>query len=216
MWEMERFNNRDGGEDLGAVARATDLAKAFEWVSLPAVWAWATHFSFPRKILRVLSGYFVHQRRVQFEGCVAEPLRTIAALLPGSKWSCLLLRVVLPDASNEVTQFYLPLKLRVSVDVITALLMEKNKFMAEMAHMVMKKRREEVEKKGLKLSVNENGKEGKEQDGWVVWFPGRRAASMQQGRRSDDGRWCGDAGSQLENQSQELGSERKSEKKEEE
>ena len=26
--------------------------------------------------------------------CVAEPLQTIAAILPGSKWSCLLLRIV--------------------------------------------------------------------------------------------------------------------------
>ena len=35
---------------------------------------------------------------------------------------------------------------------------------------------------------------------------------MQQGRRSDDGRRCGDAWSGLENQSQEVGSERKSKK----
>ena len=54
--------------------------------------AWATHFTFPRKILRVLCGYFEHQRREQFEGCV------------GSKWSCLLLRVVLQDVLSEVTQ----------------------------------------------------------------------------------------------------------------
>ena len=33
----------------------------------------------------------------QFEGCVAEPLRTITAILPGSKWSCLLLRIVLQE-----------------------------------------------------------------------------------------------------------------------
>ena len=37
---------------------------------------------------------------------------------------------------------------------------------------------------------------------------------MQQGRRSDDGRQFGNAGSRLENQSQEFGSERKSEKEE--
>ena len=40
---------------------------------------------------------------------------------------------------------------------ITALLMGKNRGVAEMA----KKVKEEVEKKGLKLSVTENGKEGK-------------------------------------------------------
>ena len=52
-----------------------DLAKAFERASLEVVWAWATHSNFPRRILRVLCGYFRHQRRVQFEDCVAEPLR---------------------------------------------------------------------------------------------------------------------------------------------
>ena len=44
------------------------------------------------------------------------------------------------------------------MDDITALLMEKNKVVAEMAKKVIKRLREEVEKKGLKLPVNENGK----------------------------------------------------------
>ena len=57
-----------------AVALVLDLAKAFERVSLLVVWAWATHFCFPRKILRVLCGHFENQRRVQLEGCVAEQL----------------------------------------------------------------------------------------------------------------------------------------------
>ena len=48
--------------------------QAFERVSLLVFWAWTTHFSFPRKILRVLCGYFEHQRRVKIEGCAAEPL----------------------------------------------------------------------------------------------------------------------------------------------
>ena len=42
---------------------------------------------------------------------MAEPLRTIMAILPGSKWSCLLLRIVLQDALSEVTKNYPPLKL---------------------------------------------------------------------------------------------------------
>ena len=111
--EMERFDGRGKEEDQGAVALVLDLAKAFERVSLPVVWAWATHFSFPRKILRVLCGYVEHQRRVQFEGCAAEPLRTITAILPGSKWFFLLLRIVLHDALSEVMKFYPSLKLRV-------------------------------------------------------------------------------------------------------
>ena len=87
--------------------------------------AWA------RKIWRVLCGYFEHQRRVQFEGSVAGPLQTITAILPGSKWSCLLLRIVLQDALSEVTKIYPLLKLRVFVDDITALLMGKNEEVAE-------------------------------------------------------------------------------------
>ena len=102
--EMERFHCKAKEEDQGAVALVLDLTKAFERVSLPVVWAWATHFSFPRKILRVLCGYFEHQRRVQSEGCVAEPLQTISAILPGSMWSCLLLQTVLQDALSEVTK----------------------------------------------------------------------------------------------------------------
>ena len=103
--EMERFKYRAGEEELDAVALVLDLVKAFERVSLPVVWP---HFSFPRKMLRVLCGYFEHQRRVQFEGCVVELLLTITAILPRSKWSCLLLRFVLQDALSEVTHIYLP------------------------------------------------------------------------------------------------------------
>ena len=85
LMEMERFNVRSKAEDQGAVALVLDLAKAFERVSLPVVWAWTTNFCFPRKILRVLCGYFEHQRRVQFEGCAAEPLTTIMAIFAGVK-----------------------------------------------------------------------------------------------------------------------------------
>ena len=130
------------------------MAKVFQRVSLSVVWAWATHFIFPSNILRVLYGYFEHQRRVQFEGCVAAPLQTIS-----SKWSCLLLRIVLQDALSEVTKIYHPLKLRIFVDDITALFKGENREIAEMAKKVMKKLKD-VEEKGLKLSVTEHGKEG--------------------------------------------------------
>ena len=140
-----------------------DLAKAFERVSLPVVWAWATHFSFPRKILRVLCGYFEHQTRVQLEGCVAEPLQIATAIFPGPKWSCLLLRIVLQDALSEVAKIYPPLKLTVFEDDIPAPLKGRNKELVEMAGKVMRKLKEEVEEKGLKLSITETGKEGKSQ-----------------------------------------------------
>ena len=84
-----------------------DAAKVFERVSPPVVWVWATHFDFPRKILRVPRGYSEHQRRAHFDGCVAELLQTITAILPGSKWSCLLLRTVLRDASSEVMKVFI-------------------------------------------------------------------------------------------------------------
>ena len=88
---------------------------------------------------------------MQLEGCVAEPLQTITAILPGSKWSCLLLRVVLQDALSEVTKIYPPLKLRVFVDDITALLMRKNMEVAAIAKKVMRKLREEFEKKRFQI-----------------------------------------------------------------
>ena len=53
------------------------------------------------------------------------------------------------------------LKLRVFVDEITALAKGKNKEVSKMAKKVMKKLKEEVEKKGFTLSVTENVKEGK-------------------------------------------------------
>ena len=55
------------------------------------------------------------------------------------------------------------MKLRVFVDDITALVKGRSKEPAEMTKKVMKKLKEEVEKKGIKLSVTENGKEGRKE-----------------------------------------------------
>ena len=74
------------------------------------------------------------------------------------------------------------------MDDITALLMEKNRDVADMAKKVMKKLKEEVEKK--------------------------QQIAMQQESRSDDGRPCRNAWSGLENKGQEVGCERNSEEKE--
>ena len=76
------------------------------------------HFGSLQQILRVLYWYFQQQRRVIFEGCVADPLQTITAVLPGSKWSWLLLRIVLQDALSEVLNVYSALKLKVYTDDI--------------------------------------------------------------------------------------------------
>ena len=59
------------------------------------------HSGFPQPVGR-LCGLFKHQRTVIFEGCVADPLQIISAILPGSKRSWLLLRIVLRDALSEV------------------------------------------------------------------------------------------------------------------
>ena len=53
---------------------------------------------------------------------------------------------MLQDALSEVTKIYPPF-----VDDISALVKGKNEVVAEMAKKVMKKPKEEVEKKGLKL-----------------------------------------------------------------
>ena len=50
---------------------------------------------------------------------------------------------------TEVTKIYSPLKLKVFVDDITALLNGVNRELAEMAQKVTKKLKEEVERKGL-------------------------------------------------------------------
>ena len=115
LLEMERFDHRAGEKDPGAITLVLNMAEALERVSRPVAWTSAAHLDFPRKILRVLCGYFdEHQRRVQFEGCVAEPLQTITAILPRSKWRCLLFRVALQDALSEVMKVSTPLKLNVS------------------------------------------------------------------------------------------------------
>ena len=80
--------------------------------------------------------------------------------------------------------------------------------MAELAKKVMKKLTEEVERKGLKLSVTRPKRE--KQDDCVMRLFGGRAASVQQ-TWSDAGR-LGNVGCRLEKKSQELGSKRKSEK----
>ena len=134
LMEMEAFNGRAKAVALGA-GPCEDIRASQPSCGLGL----ALH----QKILRVLCGYFEHQRRVQFEGCAAEPLTTITAILPGSKWSCLLLRIVLQDALGEVTKICPSSKLRVFVDDITAFVKGRNKDVAEMA----KKGDEKVERR---------------------------------------------------------------------
>ena len=49
---------------------------------------------------------FNHQRRVLFEGYVADPLQTISAIPPGSRLLFLLTRTVMQDGMSEVWNVY--------------------------------------------------------------------------------------------------------------
>ena len=80
------------------------------------------------------------------------------AILSESKWSCLLYWIVLQDALREVTKIYPHLKIEGIRGRHHSTLDGKFKEVAEMGEKVMKRLREEVEKKGLKLSITENGK----------------------------------------------------------
>ena len=56
---------------------------------------------------------------------MADPVQTITAIFLGSKWSCLLLRVVLLDALSEVLNVYQRLKLNAFVGDIKLQFMSK-------------------------------------------------------------------------------------------
>ena len=77
--EMERFNGKAKAEDQGAVALVLLLAKALSESAL--LWS-----GLGRRISASQGKYCgccaVTLRRVQFEGCAAEPLTTITAILP--------------------------------------------------------------------------------------------------------------------------------------
>ena len=156
-------------EDQGALALVLDLAKAFERVSLPVVWAWATRF--PRKILRVLCGVFRTPEASSVRRMCGRANTDHHGHLAGVQ-VCLHQRIVLQDALSEVTKKLPSIEVVGFLrDDITALLMEKNKEVAGMTKNAMKKLKKEVERKGLKMSVTEDGKEGmKEQDDCVVWL----------------------------------------------
>ena len=90
------------------------------------------------------------------------------------------------------------------MDDITALLMGKKREVAEMAKKVMKKLKEEVEKKGLRLSVTESGKEGKSKMIASCGFFEDELRQCCKEERSDVGRQCGNAGYRLENKWRQL------------
>ena len=72
------------------------------------------YFEFPPRVLRWLCGYFAHERRL-FDNNLSEPMVTITAILPWSKWSVLLLRIVMQDAMRCVFYVFSELRIRVRV-----------------------------------------------------------------------------------------------------
>ena len=83
LMEMERFSGKQKEEDQGAVALVLDLARPS---SVPA-----SLWSGPGRRISASQGKscgccaatLEHQWRVQFEGCAAEPLQTVTAILQG-------------------------------------------------------------------------------------------------------------------------------------
>ena len=69
---------------------------------------------------------------------MAEPLQTITAILAGSNWSGLLLRIVLQDALREVMEVFPPSKMKVFVDDITVFMEGQSKELAGIAGKVLK------------------------------------------------------------------------------
>ena len=114
-----------------------DVAEAFERVSLPVVWVWTTHFNLSRKVLRVPCGYFEHQRRVQLEGCDARRFK------------------------RSAEGVFAPLKLKVFVDDIIALMEGQNKELQGFAEKVQMSMRRRCKRNRFRLSIREGGKEGK-------------------------------------------------------
>ena len=77
-------------------------------------------------------GFFEHQRCVQFEGCVTEPLLTNTAVL---FWVENVLFASSQGVLSEVMKLYTPLKLKVFMDGITAFMEGRNRELPGILHL---------------------------------------------------------------------------------
>ena len=85
--------------------------KIFDEVQLiVGFWNWAIMFGVPQRIWRILCGYSARERRLRFEDT------TLTAIVPGSKWSVLLRRIVIQKAMRTVFVLYPQVGVRVYVD----------------------------------------------------------------------------------------------------
>ena len=118
-------------------------------------------FGSPQQMLGLSCVYFEYQRRVPFEGAVADPLQTITAILRGSKWSVLLLRMVMQEAMSEVLSVYPQFEMNVYVDDIKIHVWGENRELPEVTMKVFENLEEAVTKKGrLMLPLCQRAKEG--------------------------------------------------------
>ena len=88
---------------------------------------------------------------------MAEPLKNMTATLLGSKWSCLLLRIVLQDALSKMVKVFPPLKLKVFVEDITAFMEGRYNELAGTAEKVSMSIKGKAEENCFKLSNTEGG-----------------------------------------------------------
>ena len=86
-------------------------------------------------------------------------LQTMRAILPGSKWRCLLLHIVFIDALTEVMKVYPYMKLKVLWTISQSSWTDET--LAGVAEQDPRAMRRDVEEKGLKLSITKRERDGK-------------------------------------------------------
>ena len=94
--------------------------------------------------------------RVQFEGSVVESLQVIIVILPDTKWSCLLLRIVLQDALIEVVSVSKAESFRERCDRLHG---KTEQGVDKRYGKILQTRRRKIEEKILKLSITKERKD---------------------------------------------------------
>ena len=166
LLEMERFDYRSGEKQPGTITLVLDLAEAFERVSFPVVWAWATHFNFGRFCV-CYAGTLDHQRRVQFEDASRSRSRPSRPPSLDPNGVAFILCAVLQNALS-----------------VTAFTEGRNKDLVGIAGKVLKSMKRKVEEEGSEAVNHGRRKRRKEQGGCAMQVSGGEVSGKQQKRRS--------------------------------
>ena len=107
MWEaileLEPDDADADPENPGAATMLIDLQRAFDKVQMIVVWNFGMYFEFPVFLLRHVGvGIFRTSSIVVFEGSVEGPVQAYTAMLPGGKFSVVLLRMESQDDMRAV------------------------------------------------------------------------------------------------------------------